>query len=43
VHDVLPDVSLEPAPQWQAPPQWQPDNIIVSDRRLHKLHEQEGD
>ncbi|GFZ83072.1 NADH-quinone oxidoreductase subunit G [Pseudohongiella nitratireducens] len=42
VHDVLPDVSLEPAPQWQAPPQWQPDNIIVSDR-LHKLHEQEGD
>ncbi len=43
VHDVLPDVSLEPAPQWQATPQWQPDNIIVSDRRLHKLHEQEGD
>lgn len=42
VHDVLPDVSLDPAPEWQAPPQWQPDNIIVSDR-LHKLHEQEGD
>lgn len=42
VHDVLPDVSLDPAPEWQAPPQWQPDNIIVSDR-LHKLHVQEGD